>query len=246
VEAKKKERSWLRGVVSGSELDDSRIVDAAAGEKAVYKRVGTPEGKNVLTKPKRIRFVFDCSGSMYRFNGLDGRLNRSLEAAAVIMEGFEGSENRFDYSIVGHSGDGPRIEMIKFGEHPENEKGRIKVLRGMVANSQYCRSGDYTIEAIESAISDVKGDVDESECDDYIVVALSDANLRRYGIRVDELRSAMEDPEGKVTTHYIAIASLGEEARMIQEGLEPGRAHVVYDTEELPRVIRDLILETVE
>lgn len=37
-------------------------------------------------KKKRLIFVFDCSASMFRFNGQDKRLNRSLEAA-VMMPG---------------------------------------------------------------------------------------------------------------------------------------------------------------
>ena len=50
VEAKKSERTWLKGVVTGSEIDDSKIVDAATGEKAIYKRRGTPDEKSMLTK----------------------------------------------------------------------------------------------------------------------------------------------------------------------------------------------------
>lgn len=39
---------------------------------------------------RRICFVMDCSGSMYRFNGLDGRLNRMLETTCLIFESMEG------------------------------------------------------------------------------------------------------------------------------------------------------------
>jgi von Willebrand factor A domain-containing protein 8 len=42
-----------------------------------------------FTRPKRIRFVFDISGSMYRFQ-YDGRLQRSLETGAYTL--FEFSE----------------------------------------------------------------------------------------------------------------------------------------------------------
>jgi hypothetical protein len=41
-------------------------------------------------KKKRIRFVLDCSGSMYRSNGYDQRLMRCLEAALLIMESYDG------------------------------------------------------------------------------------------------------------------------------------------------------------
>ena len=43
--------------------------------------------------PKRIRLVVDVSGSMYRFNSYDGRLERSLEAVLVVMEAFDKPPN---------------------------------------------------------------------------------------------------------------------------------------------------------
>ena len=43
--------------------------------------------------PKRIRLVVDVSGSMYRFNGHDGRLERSLEAVLMVMEAFDKQPN---------------------------------------------------------------------------------------------------------------------------------------------------------
>ena len=35
----------------------------------------------------------DVSGSMYRFNGYDGRLERTLEAALMVMEAFDNQRN---------------------------------------------------------------------------------------------------------------------------------------------------------
>ena len=43
--------------------------------------------------PKRIRLVVDVSGSMFRFNGHDGRLERTLEAALMVMEAFDKHRN---------------------------------------------------------------------------------------------------------------------------------------------------------
>ena len=54
---------------------------------------------------KIIQFVMDVSGSMYRFNGTDNRLERMLEIAVIIMESFHGFEDKIDYCITGHSGD---------------------------------------------------------------------------------------------------------------------------------------------
>ena len=44
---------------------------------------------------KSIRLVVDVSGSMYRFNGYDGRLDRTLEAVLMVMEAFEAYHTKF-------------------------------------------------------------------------------------------------------------------------------------------------------
>ena len=243
VEAKKVERGWLLRQSFG-ELDDSKLVDGAVGEKFVFKRRGVQgNAGGGFKNPKKIRFVMDCSGSMYRFNGTDGRLDRSLEAAALIMESFNGNEGRFDYSIVGHSGDSPCIELVKFGEHPKTESDRIKVLRAMVAHTQYCRTGDNTLEAIAMAKQDVVNC--NEDADEYIVVAVSDANFRRYGISPSSLKNVVEggvEKEGSfVKTYAIFIATSGDEAGVVKDCLRKGRAFVCGDTKELPRIIREVL-----
>jgi hypothetical protein len=45
----------------------------------------------------------------------------------------------------------------------------------MVAHSQYCVSGDHTVEAVEAAVEEVAA----QEADAHYVFAVSDANLRR-------------------------------------------------------------------
>ncbi len=64
----------------------------------------------------------------------------------MLMESFHGFEQRYDYSIVGHSGDAPEIPFVAFGASPENRKERLKVLQRMIAHTQYCMSGDHTLE----------------------------------------------------------------------------------------------------
>ena len=44
---------------------------------------------------KSIRLVVDVSESMYRFNGYDGRLDRTLEAVLMVMEAFEAYHTKF-------------------------------------------------------------------------------------------------------------------------------------------------------
>ena len=87
LEAKKKERQWLKNQTQG-DLDDSKLVEAITGEKNVYKRRGDdPNADNSLNmeKPKRFRLVVDVSGSMYRFNGADNRLERELESGKLFF-----------------------------------------------------------------------------------------------------------------------------------------------------------------
>ena len=66
---------------SHGELDESRIVDGIAGDRAVYRRRAEqpPAPGAPQLKPKLLRFVIDCSGSMYYFNGHDRRLERTLQ-----------------------------------------------------------------------------------------------------------------------------------------------------------------------
>lgn len=55
------------------------------GEKTIYKKRGEKlPGYGSFEKPKVITFVVDVSGSMYRFNGLDKRLDRMLETALLV------------------------------------------------------------------------------------------------------------------------------------------------------------------
>ena len=86
---------------------------------------------------------------------------------------------RFEYRIVGHSGDTDSIGFVDLGKAPQNQRVRLGVVEKMVAHSQFCWSGDHTLEATQRAIKEaaaVPGDEDQ-----YVFV-VSDANLRRYGI----------------------------------------------------------------
>jgi MoxR-like ATPase len=181
VVSRSSERGWLKRQSYG-EIDDTKLIDGVTGDKYIYKRRGTVE-EAPSHKKKRLRFVMDCSGSMYRFNGYDERLTRCLEAALLVMESFDGFESRFDYSIVGHSGDSSCIRLVHFGQPPRNENERMRVLQEMLAHSQYCRSGDFTLEAMGKAIVDVAshGNGYGEERDDCVVIGVSDANLARYG-----------------------------------------------------------------
>lgn len=230
TESRKDERTWLKSQIDG-ELDTSRLVDGLAGERHIYMR----RAKKSNQRPSKtsIRFVFDCSASMYRFGGYDQRLTRSLQAAALVMEAFDGISEQFSYSIVGHSGESKRIELSSFSRPPENPKERLNLLQTMVAHSQFCTSGDNTLSAIRAAVDDV------SEFkEDAIVVVISDANFERYGITADDLNNAMK---GSAKTFCVFIAGFGDEAADIQNNVAAGKVFVCKDTTELPKILRDVL-----
>ena len=241
VDMKQSEKTWLRRQSHG-EVDDGRLVEGVTGDRFIYKRRGSSEEVGPAVGPKKLCFVIDVSGSMYRFNGYDERLYRCLESVNLIMESFDGMQQRFDYEIVGHSGDSPSIQFVRFGSPPSTEKQRMRVLQGMIAHSQYCQSGDHTLEAVEQAISGLSASQDGDESGGAIVIAVSDANLRRYGIHPRYLAKAIEEGnEHKVKAHCIFIGSLGEEAEEIKRELPIGRGFICMQTKELPSIIRNIL-----
>lgn len=253
VEFKANDRNWIKRQRHG-ELDDSRLVEGMAGETHVYKRRGKVQAlykgnREYPRKQQRLRFVVDCSGSMYRFNSYDNRLNRCLQATALIMESFEGMQDKFDYSIVGHSGDSRRIELVNFGDPPANSMARLRILQTIVAHTQFTQSGDNTLGSIQQAISDLSsmdtGDDDEEDSSmSSIVIAISDANLERYGIRPRELGRVMLPPQSighSITTYCIFIASFGDEAEAIKRELPLGRGFVCKDSGDLPGIVRIIL-----
>ena len=38
-----------------------------------------------------------------------------MQTAIMLMEALAGFEHKFDYAIVGHSGSGPQIPLVRFG-----------------------------------------------------------------------------------------------------------------------------------
>ena len=151
-------------------------------------------------KPKRIRIVLDASASMYHMQ-FDGRLSRELETCLMIMEAMQRVDpTRFEFDIVAHSGDQVVIPLVKLGATPKNDGDRFRILRDIVAYTQYCMSGDHTVECITQSIKDVR----DREADDYFVIALSDANLSRYGITPEILGRALKRDE-KVKAAVIFI-----------------------------------------
>ncbi|MBN3308156.1 VWA8 protein, partial [Amia calva] len=221
--------------------DDAKIIDGLTGEKTIYKRRGElePELGTPQQKPKRLRLLVDVSGSMYRFNGVDGRLERSMEAVCMVMEALESYEHKFKYDIVGHSGDGFSIELVRCDKIPKNNKQRLKVLKTMHAHSQFCMSGDYTLEGTEHSVKEIA----REQADEHFVIVLSDANLERYGISPDRFAQALTcNPQ--VNAFAIFIGSLGDQAERLQRTLPAGRSFVAMDTKQIPQILQQIFTST--
>jgi len=232
IKRRKQERIWLKRQSTG-ELDDSRLVDALAGEKDVFKRRGKATNSSInatkAAEPMAIKLVVDISASMYRFNGYDGRLQRLLEATLMIMEALK-DDDRFALTIVGHNGDSAEIPLIQ-PDTPRDPKSQLKVLETMVAHTQYTFAGDNTIEAMESAIRQAhEGD---------LVLVISDANLQRYRIDPEDVSDLLKRKD--VHTHLVLIGSFGEEASRLSRAIPNERAVVCLDSEDLPLIIKNIV-----
>lgn len=77
----------------------------------------------------------------------------------------------------------------------------------MHAHSQFCMSGDNTLEATRHTIASLA----KEDADECIVIVLSDANFERYGIRPEEFAKILtSNPD--VNAFAIFIGSLGNQA----------------------------------
>jgi len=234
-EAKDREREWIGHQATG-ELDDNRLVDGVTGEKLIYRRRMEPDVPvgHQQRKPKRLSFVMDVSASMYRFNGEDGRLDRMVQAVVMLMESLDGFEHKYSWNIVGHSGNGPEIPFVDYGNAPKRRSQKAQIVSQITSAAGIAASGDTTVEAIEAAVKRVAS----QEADDYLVFVVSDANLGGYGITPDMIRKALTaDP--KVTACAVFIAER-DAAEMLSSSLPNGRGYVCLDVEKLPNILKEV------
>ncbi|XP_071482388.1 von Willebrand factor A domain-containing protein 8-like [Diadema antillarum] len=240
LQAKSKERQWIKHQSSG-DLDEVKLIEGLTGEKAIYKRRGEqePEMGSPQEHPKKLRLVVDVSGSMYRFNGHDGRLDRTLQAVCMVMESFEGYEDKFLYDIVGHSGETCDEVFVKSDKLPKNNNERLKILKHLHAHAQFCLSGDNTVEAAKQAIVDIV----KEEADEHFVIVLSDANLDRYGISPKLLSRVMQQDDD-VNAYAIFIGSIGDQAGRLVRNLPAGHAFVCMDTKNIPQILQQIFTST--
>ena len=77
----------------------------------------------------------------------------------------------------------------------------------MIAESQFCWSGDHTLDATRTAMNTIS----QAKAEQRYVIVMSDANFSRYGIKPAEFaRLMVSDP--LVNVYAIFIGSLGDQA----------------------------------
>lgn len=129
----------------------------------------------------------------------------------------------------------------------------------MHAHSQYCWSGDNTLEATKLAIDSLA----EEDCDEAIVVVLSDANLSRYGIPASKLTTTLL-AHRNVNAYVIFIGSLGDQAEKyvfihyrltknnicfffyrLSQALPSGHSFLCQDVKTLPHILKQIFSSSV-
>ena len=239
AEARERERAWLRLKQSG-ELDETRLVDAAVGERQVFKQRGKPPVRlgSHQAKPKVLSFLLDASASMARGDRADGRLQRMGQTAVLLMEALRGFEHKYEYEIVAHSGASAHVPLVVAGRPPTSADARARVVEQLMGHAYSCGSGDNSLAAARRAI----GDLARREADERLVFLLSDANLGRYDVSPEELGTVLRShPE--VGAYAIFVAEPGAAQWMIQE-MPFGRGFSVNDTAKLPNTIKEIMLHS--
>lgn len=71
-----------------------------------------------------------------------------------------GGSDHLEYALTGHSGESDNIKFVPFGAYHKvaNEKKRLQIMQEMIAHTQFCMSGDNTLEAAARAVRTLKAD----------------------------------------------------------------------------------------
>lgn len=149
------------------------------------------------------------------------------------------------YNVVGHNGETDYLPLVKPEQPPPNAGNRWKVLRDITSSIQFTISRDNTVESIEASIKglvkeDCEGGADKGKYDDLLLIALSDANMGRYGITSQKLEQALNKSREKVKGAVIFIGEETEAQRMAKE--LPDKAYNCQDLETLPILLSEVLM----
>ena len=180
---------------------------------------------------------------MYRFNGVDNRLERQCECVLMFLESLSGFEQKFVYDIVGHSGDENAIELVRKNQAPKNNKERLKLIKLMYTHTMFCGSGDNTFSALKTSIDALQAEPDDT-VDERFVIVISDANFDRYGLSPKIFGKMLQSNEN-VQCFAMFIGSLGQQAIHLQQSLPSGKGFVCLETSQIPRVLKTIFTSDV-
>ncbi len=275
LKANRYERSWLTRQQEG-ELDERRLSEGLAGERGIFKRRAEmpPDPGAPQVKPKRIRIVLDLSASMYHMQ-FDGRLERELEVALMVMQAFsriEDGTERFAVDMVGHSGDEDMIPLVDVGRMPKTDGDMYRILRAVVSHTQYCDSGDNTLKCIEKSIRQVKRALptDPHHGTTAKVDETTATGLGAPIVEEDPSTSPMDDyfvivlSDANLSRYGITHQRLAQLLRLdpqvktslifIDKGTEalhlarqiPTQTHVARETKDIPRILSNILTSVVQ
>ena len=88
----------------------------------------------------------------------------------MLMEALSGLEHKYNYEVVGHSGETHCMQLVEMGKPPSNRAERLAVITTMIDHASRCSSGDNTLAAGARAVKHVL----QEEADDYFVFLISD------------------------------------------------------------------------
>lgn len=111
----------------------------------------------------------------------------------------------------------------------------------MHAHSQFCMSGDHTLPATVTAISELSKMSEDH--DESFVIVLSDANFDRYGISPRSFAKILTKND-QVNAFAIFIGSLGDQADRLAKNLPSGKAFVCLDTKKIPEILKTIFTST--
>ena len=168
---------------------------------------------------------------------MDGRLLRSLQSAVMIMEAFKGFGSKYEYQIMGHSGDTDDLVFVAEGKEPKTDRERLMVVRKMNAHTEVCDSGDNTIRACEKSIQNII----KKDADEHVVFLLSDANLEQYGIGGNDLERLLR-LDKRVRVFILFIGSIGDQAVRLAQQCPAGQVFVALDTSQIPKILKQCLL----
>jgi MoxR-like ATPase len=238
------DKHWLN-VVEDDAANKEKDSDADDAEKGANN-----DNDDARNSTKHVRVVLDLSASMFRFNSYDRRLERLMMATLMLLEGFSGvpstrgERTALTFDVSGHSGDNAHIDLKRALDGQTSEQDAWRIVQSVAVHPQMCWSGDNTLEAAALATTQLHTQTMKAG-DRGIVVLISDANLRRYGIAPREVAQLIERAASKrVALHFLFIADFNDEAGSLTRELPSGFAHTCRDVAQLPETLRAILLRS--